>query len=82
MRMHEITQSLHEQRNTNYYNGDFEELDTSVKRSDVRRPRLTLLHLQRLRKRADAAKCDRLLHLEMLPDMYSVVKVKGKWQKA
>jgi len=80
MLMHEITQALHKQRNDSYYSSGFEYVDTSAKRSDTRRPRLTLLHLQRLRKKSDEAEYERQRHLEMLPDMYSVVKVNGKWK--
>ena len=38
---------------------------------DTRRPRLTLLHLQRLRKSKDLQSVDRARHLEFIPDMYS-----------
>lgn len=37
---------------------------------DTRRPRLTLIHLQKLRKARDAENYDRVKHLEFLPDMY------------
>ena len=37
---------------------------------DTRRPRLTLIHLQKLRKSRDAEKYVNLDHLEFLPDMY------------
>ncbi len=37
---------------------------------DTRRPRLTMLHLQKLRKARDAEKYDKAQHLEFLPDMY------------
>ena len=38
---------------------------------DTRRPRLTLMHIQRLRKARDAERVDRAQHLEFLPDMYA-----------
>jgi hypothetical protein len=41
-----------------------------AKMDDTRRPRLTMLHLQKLRKARDAEKYDRAQHLNFLPDMY------------
>ena len=41
-----------------------------AKMDDTRRPRLTMLHLQKLRKSRDVAKYDKVQHLEFLPDMY------------
>lgn len=38
---------------------------------DTRRPRLTMLHLQRLRKAKDVEQYDKLQHLDFLPDMYA-----------
>ena len=37
---------------------------------DTRRPRLTILHIQKLRKSRDAEKYDRAQHMNFLPDMY------------
>lgn len=71
MRMHEITQALHEQRNQSYYAAeDFEALNTPASLSDARRPRLTLMHLQRLRQKRDKDAELRAAHLEFLPMMY------------
>jgi len=41
-----------------------------AKMDDTRRPRLTLHHLQKLRKSRDAEKYEKVQHLEFLPDMY------------
>ena len=38
--------------------------------SDTRRPRLTLLHLQKLRKSRDIEKYENIEHSIFLPDMY------------
>lgn len=38
---------------------------------DTRRPRLTLQHLQKLRKSRDMEKYEREQHLRFIPDMYS-----------
>ena len=43
-----------------------------AKMDDTRRPRLTLLHLQKLRKSRDVEKYDRIQHTAFLPDMYGV----------
>lgn len=43
-----------------------------AKMDDTRRPRLTMLHLQKLRKSRDAEKYDKAQHLDFLPDMYGV----------
>lgn len=40
---------------------------------DTRRPRLTFLHLSKLRKSRDAEKYDTAQHLEFLPDMYGQI---------
>lgn len=40
---------------------------------DSRRPRLTMLHLQKLRRTKDARRYDRLQHMQHLPDMYGTV---------
>lgn len=37
---------------------------------DTRRPRLTMLHIQKLRKARDAEKYETAQHREFLPDMY------------
>lgn len=37
---------------------------------DTRRPRLTMLHLSKLRRSRDAGKYEKAQHLEFLPDMY------------
>lgn len=41
-----------------------------AKMDDTRRPRLTMTHLQKLRKSRDAEKYEKAQHLEFLPDMY------------
>jgi hypothetical protein len=41
-----------------------------AKMDDTRRPRLTMMHLQKLRKSRDAEKYEKAQHLEFLPDMY------------
>jgi hypothetical protein len=38
---------------------------------DTRRPRLTMLHLQKLRKARDVEKYEKAQHLNFLPDMYA-----------
>ena len=42
-----------------------------AKMDDTRRPRLTMVHLQKLRKSRDVEKYERAQHLEFLPDMYA-----------
>lgn len=37
---------------------------------DTRRPRLTMLHLQKLRKARDVEKYEQAQHQDFLPDMY------------
>lgn len=37
---------------------------------DTRRPRLTMFHLQKLRKSRDIESYDRAQHINFLPDMY------------
>ena len=37
---------------------------------DTRRPRLTMVHLQKLRKSRDVEKYERTQHMEFLPNMY------------
>lgn len=39
---------------------------------DTRRPRLTMLHLQKLRKSRDVEKYETAQHINFLPDMYGV----------
>lgn len=39
---------------------------------DTRRPRLTMLHLQKLRKSKDTERYEKAQHREFLPDMYGV----------
>lgn len=41
-----------------------------AKMDDTRRPRLTFLHLSKLRKSRDAEKYETAQHLNFLPDMY------------
>lgn len=43
-----------------------------VKMDDTRRPRLTMTHLQKLRKSRDAERYEQAQHLNFLPDMYGV----------
>jgi len=43
-----------------------------AKMDDTRRPRLTMTHLQKLRKSRDAEKYEKAQHLDFLPDMYGV----------
>lgn len=57
---------------TEFYNPENDKLGVAHL-DDTRRPRLTLMHLQRLRKSRDVERVDRAQHLEFLPDMYSPV---------
>jgi hypothetical protein len=41
-----------------------------AKMDDTRRPRLTMAHLQKLRKARDVERVDQAQHLDFLPDMY------------
>jgi hypothetical protein len=41
-----------------------------AKMDDTRRPRLTMLHIQKLRKSRDAERFEKAQHLDFLPDMY------------
>ena len=43
-----------------------------AKMDDSRRPRLTLIHLQKLRKSRDAERYEKAQHINFLPDMYGV----------
>lgn len=73
MRYWEIDTELHEETRLRLmlehggYSGSESELD------DTRRPRLTLQHLQQLRKRKGADNYARQQHLQFLPDMYGAV---------
>jgi len=52
-----------------FYDVKDDELDVQ-KLEDTRRPRLTLMHLSRLRKARDLERVERAHHLNELPDMY------------
>lgn len=52
-----------------YYDAADDELG-KAKMDDTRRPRLTLLHLQKLRKSRDLERYEQEQHLSFLPDMY------------
>lgn len=52
-----------------FYNPEDDQLG-QTKMDDTRRPRLTMLHIQKLRKSRDVEKYDKSQHLEFLPDMY------------
>jgi hypothetical protein len=54
-----------------YYNPADDKLG-QAHMDDTRRPRLTMLHLQKLRKSRDAEKYEKAQHIESLPDMYGV----------
>lgn len=43
-----------------------------AKIDDTRRPRLTMLHLQKLRKARDVERYEQAQHLDFLPNMYGV----------
>ena len=43
-----------------------------AKMDDTRRPRLTMTHLQKLRKSRDAERIEQAQHLNFLPDRYGV----------
>ena len=45
-----------------------------AKLDDTRRPRLTLHHLQKLRRSRDSEKYEKIQHLNFLPDMYSTAE--------
>jgi hypothetical protein len=53
-----------------FYDPEDDELG-KAKMDDTRRPRLTMLHLQKLRKARDAEKYETAQHLNFLPDMYN-----------
>lgn len=52
-----------------FYNPSDDELG-KMHMDDTRRPRLTLSHLQKLRKARDAERFENEQHLRFLPDMY------------
>lgn len=52
-----------------FYNPEDDELG-KAHMDDTRRPRLTMLHIQKLRKSRDAEKYEKAQHLNFLPDMY------------
>ena len=52
-----------------YYDPADDQLGTAHM-DDTRRPRLTMLHLQKLRKSRDVEKYETAQHLDFLPDMY------------
>lgn len=55
-----------------YYNPADDELGVAHM-DDTRRPRLTMLHLQKLRKSRDIEKYETAQHNNFLPDMYGQV---------
>lgn len=52
-----------------FYNPEDDSLG-QARMDDTRRPRLTMLHLQKLRKARDVEKYEKAQHLNFLPDMY------------
>ena len=52
-----------------FYNPADDELG-KAHMDDTRRPRLTMLHIQKLRKSRDAEKYEKAQHQNFLPDMY------------
>lgn len=44
---------------------------------DTRRPRLTILHLQKLRKARDIERYETAQHVNFLPDMYGTAEQGG-----
>lgn len=52
-----------------YYDPSDDELG-KAHMDDTRRPRLTMIHIQKLRKARDIEKYETAQHLEFLPDMY------------
>ena len=56
---------------TEYYDPASDE-QSIANLDDTRRPRLTFLHLQKLRKSRDMEKYERAQHADFLPDMYGV----------
>lgn len=45
---------------------------------DTRRPRLTMVHLQKLRKARDVERYETAQHVNFLPDMYGVTADQGQ----
>lgn len=54
---------------TEFYDPESDVLG-KARMDDTRRPRLTMVHLQKLRKARDAERYEKAQHLEFLPDMY------------
>lgn len=52
-----------------YYDPADDELG-KAKMDDTRRPRLTMFHLQKLRKSRDVESYEKAQHIDFLPDMY------------
>jgi len=52
-----------------FYNPEDDRLGVASM-DDSRRPRLTMMHLQKLRKARDVEKYERAQHINFLPDMY------------
>lgn len=52
-----------------YYDPADDELG-KAKMDDTRRPRLTMFHLQKLRKSRDVESYEKAQHINFLPDMY------------
>ena len=52
-----------------FYNPEDDQLGRA-KMDDTRRPRLTMLHIQKLRKSRDVEKYEKAQHITFLPDMY------------
>jgi hypothetical protein len=59
-----------------FYDPAADELAIAHK-DDTRRPRLTMMHLQKLRKARDVAKLETAEHLNFLPDMYGQAATPG-----
>jgi hypothetical protein len=56
-----------------YYNPADDSLG-KAEMSDTRRPRLTMAHLQKLRKSRDAERVEQAQHISFLPDMYGTTQ--------
>lgn len=59
-----------------FYNPEDDQL-AKANMDDTRRPRLTMSHLQKLRKAHDIAKVEMAQHVNFLPDMYGVQPEQG-----
>lgn len=68
MRAHELL--------VEFYNPDDDQL-AKANMDDTRRPRLTMSHLQKLRKAHDVSKVEMANHRNFLPDMYGVQPEQG-----